>query len=276
MAGPRLDVELASRGLTASREQARAAILEGRVTVDGAVATKAGMSVSPEAVISVAEGAQFVSRGGVKLAGALDAFGIDPRGAIALDVGASTGGFTDCLLQRGAASVTAVDVGYGQLAWSLRNDARVRVLERTNVRTVDAAELGGPFDLVVIDVSFVGLAKVLPSVLGVVGEHGSVVALVKPQFEAGKGRVGKKGVVRDPAVHRDVLEGIVHAVESSGWVVRRLGWSPITGPEGNIEFWVWFARRGPHAADEPADVVAAAHAALGGERARTAGTEPRE
>jgi 23S rRNA (cytidine1920-2'-O)/16S rRNA (cytidine1409-2'-O)-methyltransferase len=263
-AGRRLDVELASRGLVASREQARAAILSGRVTVAGTVITKAGASVTPEAVITVAEGSPFVSRGGVKLASALDAFGIDPTGMRTLDVGASTGGFTDCLLQRGAVSVTAVDVGYGQLAWSLRNDARVRVLERTNIRTADPAVLGGPYDMAVIDVSFVGLAKVLPSVLPLVIESGSVVALVKPQFEAGKGRVGKKGVVRDEAVHREVLEATVRAFESEGWIVRRLGWSPITGPEGNIEFWIWAARTGERGGDEPAVVVAAAHAALGG------------
>jgi 23S rRNA (cytidine1920-2'-O)/16S rRNA (cytidine1409-2'-O)-methyltransferase len=179
-------------------------------------------------------------------------------------VGASTGGFTDCLLQRGAESVTAVDVGYGQLAWSLRNDERVRVLERTNIRTADPALIGGPFDLVVIDVSFVGLVKVLPAVDALVSGDGSIVALVKPQFEAGKGRVGKKGVVRDPAVHRDVLQSVVDAATGDGWVVRRLGWSPITGPEGNIEFWVWLSREGERGADDPATIVAAAHAALGG------------
>lgn len=264
MAGRRLDVELASRGLTASREQARAAILAGRVSVNGQVANKAGASVLPEAVIEVAEGARFVSRGGVKLSSALDRFGIDPAGARALDVGASTGGFTDCLLQRGAVSVTAVDVGYGQLAWELRNDPRVRVLERTNVRTADPADLGGPYDLAVIDVSFVGLAKVLPAVLPLVSGEGSVVALVKPQFEAGKGRVGKKGVVRDPETHTDVLAGVVSSVESQGWVVRGLGWSPITGPEGNIEFWAWLSRTGEPTHEEPHAVVAAAHEVLGG------------
>lgn len=264
MAGRRLDVEVAERGLAPSREQARAAILEGRVSVNGAVITKAGAGVAPEATIVVAAGAPFVSRGGVKLAGALDAFGIDPGGMSAIDVGASTGGFTDCLLQRGAASVTAVDVGYGQLAWSLRNDPRVRVLERTNIRSADAETLGGPYDLAVIDVSFIGLAKVLPFVLPLLAPEGSVIALVKPQFEAGKGRVGKKGVVRDAAVHRDVMEAVVHAVEAAKWVVRGLSWSPITGPEGNIEFWIWAARAGASSVDDPAAVVAAAHAALGG------------
>ncbi len=264
MAGPRLDIELASRGLAVSREQARAAILAGTVTVNGQIVTKAGAPVPTGAVIEVAEGPRFVSRGGTKLSSALDTFGIDPAGAAAIDVGASTGGFTDCLLQRGARSVTAVDVGYGQLAWQLRNDERVRVLERTNIRTADPAMLGGPYDLAVIDVSFIGLVKVLPFVLPLVTEGGSVVALVKPQFEAGKGRVGKKGVVRDPEVHRDVLESVVRGAGELGWVVRRLGWSPITGPQGNIEFWAWLSRTGKLEGDEPGAVVAAAHGALGG------------
>jgi len=264
MAGPRLDVEIVSRGLAPSREQARASVLAGRVTVDGQVVTKAGSPVRPGAEIVLAEGPRFVSRGGVKLCGALDTFGVDPAGASALDVGASTGGFTDCLLQRGAASVTAVDVGYGQLAWSLRNDPRVRVLERTNIRTAEAELLGGPYDIVVIDVSFVGLTKVLPAVLPLCSAEGNVLALVKPQFEAGKGRVGKKGVVREPQTHTDVLEAVVRAVGEHGWVVRGLTWSPITGPEGNIEFWAWLSPRGEPTSDVPAAVVAAAHEALGG------------
>lgn len=264
MTRSRLDVEIARRGLAESREKARAAILAGLVTVDGVQVTKAGTNVSAEAGIVVAESARFVSRGGHKLEGALDAFGIDVRGVCALDVGASTGGFTDCLLQRGAESVTAVDVGYGQLAWALRSDGRVRVLERTNIRTADPEEIGSGYDLAVIDVSFVGLEKVLPCVVPLVQERGSVLALVKPQFEAGKGRVGKKGVVRDPAVHHEVLMKLVDAVRSVGWVVRKLGWSPITGPEGNIEFWVWISRTGEDGADDPVDIVSAAHAALGG------------
>lgn len=264
MAGLRLDVEIVSRGLAPSREQARAAVLAGRVTVDGQVVTKAGAQVRSDSMIVVAEGQPFVSRGGTKLCGALDAFRVDPSGLIALDVGASTGGFTDCLLQRGAVSVTAVDVGYGQLAWKLRNDERVRVFERTNIRTVDPGILGGPFNLVVIDVSFVGLAKVLPAVLPLCAPEGTVLALVKPQFEAGKGRVGKKGVVRDAQTHTEVLEAVIAAAESHGWVVRGLTWSPITGPEGNIEFWAWFAPDGEPTSETPAAVVAAAHDALGG------------
>lgn len=239
-------------------------MLAGRVSVDGAVVSKAGTPVAEDAVIMVASAPRFVSRGGVKLAGALDRFEIDVSAVRALDVGASTGGFTDCLLQRGAASVTAVDVGYGQLAWSLRTDPRVRVLERTNVRTATPEVLGGPYDLVVIDVSFISLTKVLPAVLPCLAPAGQVLALVKPQFEAGKGRVGKKGVVRDPEVHREVLESVVAAATAAGWVVQGLSWSPVKGPEGNIEFWIWLSRDGEPITDEPGAVVRAAHEALGG------------
>lgn len=239
-------------------------MLAGRVSVDGAVVSKAGTPVAEDAVIMVASAPRFVSRGGVKLAGALDRFEIDVSAVRALDVGASTGGFTDCLLQRGAASVTAVDVGYGQLAWSLRTDPRVRVLERTNVRTATPEVLEGPYDLVVIDVSFISLTKVLPAVLPCLAPAGQVLALVKPQFEAGKGRVGKKGVVRDPEVHREVLESVVAAATAAGWVVRGLSWSPVKGPEGNIEFWIWLSRDGEPITDEPGAVVRAAHEALGG------------
>jgi 23S rRNA (cytidine1920-2'-O)/16S rRNA (cytidine1409-2'-O)-methyltransferase len=242
MSGNRIDVTLVDRGYFASREKARAAILAGEVKVDGQPVTKAGHAIAPDALIEVAEARRFVSRGGHKLEGALQTFGLDVTGVHALDVGASTGGFTDCLLKRGAESVAAVDVGYGQLAWELRQDPRVATFERTNIRYVDAEQIGAPFDLVVIDVSFIGLAKVLPHVVPLVAESGSVLALVKPQFEAGKGRVGKKGVVRDPAVHESVLLDVVNVVHEAGWQVRALTWSPIKGPEGNIEFWVWIAR----------------------------------
>lgn len=260
----RLDVELVERGLAPSREQARGAILAGDVTVDGRVVTKAGAAVRNESDIAVAERQRYVSRGGHKLAGALDTFGVDPKGSDALDVGASTGGFTDCLLQRGVRSVTAVDVGYGQLAWALRNDPRVRVFERTNIRTADPETLGGPYDLAVIDVSFIGLAKVLPAVRPLMRVGADCLALVKPQFEAGKGRIGKKGVVRDPLVHRDVLEAVVCSAADVGWVTKALTFSPITGPEGNIEFWAWLSCGGEPVAVDVAGVVDAAHAALGG------------
>jgi len=260
----RIDQLLADRGLCPSREQARRAVLAGEVKVDGEVVTKAGHLVDEDAELSVAEKPRFVSRGGTKLEGALDDFGLDVQGLRVIDVGASTGGFTDCVLQRGAAEVTAVDVGYGQLAWSLRSDPRVRVFERTNIRTADAEALGAPFDLAVVDVSFISLRTVFESVVALLGESGQLVALVKPQFEIGKGRVGKKGVVRNESDHAEVLDNVRAAVEEAGWVVRGLTFSPITGPEGNIEFWLWAAREGVAADVEPEAVARAAHEALGG------------
>lgn len=262
MSGTRADIALVERGLFPSRAAARAAILAGEVRADGEVIAKAGQPLPQDAAVEVAERPRYVSRGGRKLEGALSAFGLDVTGAVALDVGASTGGFTDCLLQHGAVSVVALDVGYGQLAWRLRTDPRVRVLERTNIRTVDPAQLEGPFDVVVIDVSFIGLVKVLPYVLPLVAENGVVAALVKPQFEAGKGRVGKKGVVRDPSTHEAVLEDVVAFVAEQGWAVRSLAFSPIKGPEGNIEFWALIAHEGPMDTS-PAQVVRRAHEVLG-------------
>jgi 23S rRNA (cytidine1920-2'-O)/16S rRNA (cytidine1409-2'-O)-methyltransferase len=263
MVRQRADVTLVERGLFPSRERARAAIMAGDVRVGGEPLRKAGEMVDPDALFEVVEVPEFVSRGGLKLAGALENFGLDVRHARALDVGASTGGFTDCLLQQGAAEVTALDVGYGQLAWRLRQDERVHVLERTNIRSVQRGQLGAPFDVIVVDVSFISLVKVLPHIVPLLSEEGDLVALVKPQFEAGKGRVGKKGVVRDPAVHTDVLDMAVRAAGEHGLVVRGLTWSPLRGPEGNIEFWLWASRRGDSATIDPADVVAGAHSELG-------------
>ncbi len=260
----RIDAELVDRGLFTSRERARAAVLAGEVRVGGEVVTKAGHPVSEDAVIEVAERQRYVSRGGDKLAGALEEFEVAIEGRRAIDVGASTGGFTDCLLQRGVASVCAVDVGYGQLAWSLRTDDRVRVFERTNIRHADPAELGAPFDIVVIDVSFISLRVVMESLLRLLGESGDMVALVKPQFEAGKGRVGKRGVVKDPEVHVDVLEAAVATAEDGGLVIRGLTFSPIKGPEGNIEFWMWAARDGEPTKLTAREVALAAHETLGG------------
>lgn len=261
--GRRADVELVERGLFPSHERARAAILAGEVKADGVPVLKAGQPLAPGASVEVAERPKYVSRGGHKIEGGLDAFGLDVAGMRVLDVGASTGGFTDCVLKRGAVSVVALDVGYGQLAWSLRNDSRVTVVERTNFKNADLDALGAPFDLVVVDVSFIAFANVLPRVLAAAGPNGQVVGLVKPQFEVGKGRVGKKGVVRDPAVHTDVLESVCAAVERAGWVVRGLTWSPLKGPEGNIEFWVWLEAHGEPTQTRPADIVSAAHRELG-------------
>ena len=261
----RADAALVEAGLFASREQAKAAILAGRVTLSGhGPVIKAGADVADDAVFEVESGPEFVSRGGVKLAGALDTFGLAVEGLRAIDVGASTGGFTDCLLQRGVVSVTALDVGYGQLAWKLRCDERVTVLERTNIRQVDGSVPGVPFDLAVIDVSFIGLGKVLPHVRPLLTESGRIVTLVKPQFEAGKARVGKRGVVRDAAVHTDVLETVARDAAEAGFVVEMATWSPITGPEGNIEFWFLLSMTGERPEIDFAALVAAAHAAVGG------------
>jgi len=259
----RADAILVDRGLFPSREQARAAILAGRVRVAGQPVTKAGQPLDDSVEFDITPLPEYVSRGGHKLEGALKAFDIDVSGKRAIDVGASTGGFTDRLLKGGAISVTAVDVGYGQLAWSLRTDERVTVVERTNIRTADPVALGAPFELAVVDVSFISLEKVLPALCALLAEDGEVVALVKPQFEAGKGRVGKKGVVRDPAVHRDVLERVIEASVREGFGVRGLTFSPIRGPEGNIEFWIWLARGGESAEVDPAALVEQAHDTLG-------------
>lgn len=227
--------------------------------------TKAGTMVAEGADdIAIAQRPRYVSRGGDKLAGAMAAFSVPIEGRSAADIGASTGGFTDFLLKHGAKSVVAVDVGYGQLAWSLRNDPRVTVHERTNVRHVDPDVLGAPFGLVVVDVSFISLRTILPVLQRLIGDEGDIIALVKPQFEAGKGKVGKRGVVRDADTHREVLEQVVSAVGEHGLVVRGITFSPITGPEGNIEFWIWASRDGEPLGSGVAEVVAAAHERLRG------------
>lgn len=263
MARRRADAALVEAGLFASREQAKAAILAGRVSVDGRPLLKAGADVGDGVTFAIEPAQEYVSRGGHKLAGALDDFQISVEGTRAVDVGASTGGFTDCLLQRGATSVTAIDVGYGQLAWKLRCDERVTVLERTNIRAVGPDVPGAPFDLAVIDVSFIGLGKVLPHLTGLLTADGEVVALVKPQFEAGKARVGKRGVVRDAAVHADVLQTVEREARDAGYVAKGMTWSPITGPEGNIEFWIRLARSGEPVVTDHEALVRVAHEALG-------------
>lgn len=234
MAKVRLDVLLTEKGLAESRSKAQALIMAGKVRVGEQVVTKAGTQVSPDADLAVEEDLPYVSRGGLKLAGALDTFALDPSDAVCADVGASTGGFTDVLLQCGAARVYAIDVGYGQLAWKLRQDERVVVMERTNARYLET--LPEPIDLVTIDASFISLKLIFPAAVKWLKSGASVVALVKPQFEAGKKQVGKGGVVRDPSVHRQVLEkAVVDAVEN-GLTVADLTVSPITGPAGNHEF----------------------------------------
>jgi len=261
----RLDVELVRRGLAPSRTRAVAVIVAGRVCVSGALATTAARQVDAAEAIVVApepSGPDFVSRGGTKLAGALDAFRLDVTGTRAIDVGASTGGFTDCLLRRGAAHVIAIDVGRGQLAWTLRNDERVTVRERTNVRELAAGAVDPPADLCVADLSFISLRTVAPNLCALTTASADFVLLVKPQFEAGRARVGKGGIVRDPVVHGAVLRDVVSGLDASGLGVRALSVSPLRGADGNVEFF-FPARRGPATVDE-ADierVVTAAHGA---------------
>ena len=248
----RLDAELVRRGLGRSRAHAAELIAQGRVSVAGQTATKAATGVSTDAAIVVREdGASpsFASRGGHKLQGALTAFapaGLVVAGRRCLDAGASTGGFTDVLLRHGAASVVAVDVGYGQLAWGLRTDARVVVLDRTNVRDLTPDLVGGPVDLVVGDLSFISLRLVLDPLIGVVDPAGDLVLMVKPQFEVGKDRVGKGGVVRDPELRAEAVTAVADSLDARGWGVRDVAVSPLPGPSGNIEYFVW-ARRGPAA-----------------------------
>ncbi len=236
----RLDVAVQSQGLVETRELARRVIMAGEVTVDGQVIFKPGSRVRSDALIALKARPRFVSRGGDKLAEALARFSIDPTGWVCADVGASTGGFTDCLLQHGAVRVYAIDVGYGQLAWQLRQDARVIVLERTNVRYLD--QLEELIHFASIDVSFISVGHILPSVSKWLDETGQIVVLVKPQFEAGRSDVGKGGVVRDPAVHRKVLTAVIGYANSEGFRVLGLIPSPLRGPSGNIEFLLWLKR----------------------------------
>ncbi|HXO18000.1 MAG TPA: TlyA family RNA methyltransferase [Candidatus Dormibacteraeota bacterium] len=239
----RLDAIVAERG-EMTRSQARSLIMEGRVSVEGVVATKAGQSVAPDARIAIERRRRFVSRGGEKLEHALQAFAVDVRGRDALDVGASTGGFTDCLLQRGAASVTAVDVGYGQLDWRLRNDPRVRVMERVNFRLLPDDAFPAGFDVVTADTSFISVRTILARAVAYLREAGTVVALVKPQFEAGRDRVGSGGVVRDRQTHRDVLRDLRAASVAIGLAPVALTASPLLGPAGNREFLMELRRTG--------------------------------
>jgi 23S rRNA (cytidine1920-2'-O)/16S rRNA (cytidine1409-2'-O)-methyltransferase len=253
----RLDAELVRRGLARSREHARELVEQRRVTVAGAVATKPATQVTTDAALVVREDRDrpsYVSRGGHKLAGALQAFGergLEVRDRRCLDAGASTGGFTDVLLRAGAREVLAVDVGYGQLAWSLRQDPRVVVHDRTNVRELDPSLVGDPVDLVVGDLSFISLRLLLPSLLAVVDPDGDLVLMVKPQFEVGRERVGKGGVVRDPALRAEAVLAVAEAAAAAGWGSRAVTTSPLPGPSGNVEYFLWL-RRGPGHVDASA------------------------
>ncbi len=239
-AGVRLDRLLVDRGLAPSRERAQRLVLAGEVLVDDRPVTKAGTLVAADATLRLRTApSPYVSRGGEKLAGALDAFGLDVTDRVVVDVGASTGGFTDCLLRRGARRVLAVDVGYGQLAWSLRQDPRVVVVERTNARALVAGDLPETPDVATIDVSFISLTLVLPAVRAVVAPGGVVVAMVKPQFEAGRSAVGKGGVVRDPAARAAAVERVRAAAEALGYRVLGQADSVLPGPKGNVEVFLY-------------------------------------
>jgi 23S rRNA (cytidine1920-2'-O)/16S rRNA (cytidine1409-2'-O)-methyltransferase len=242
----RLDTLLLDRGLYPSRTRAAAAVIAGDVHLGAGRlrAEKPGQLVPEDVEIDVAQPPPYVSRGGIKLANALDALGLDVTGRHALDVGASTGGFTDCLLQRGAARVTALDVAYGELAMALRADERVAVIERVNARAVDPALLPYAPDLVVADVSFISLTKVLPAVLACCAPLYDALVMVKPQFEVGKDRLGKGGVVRDPSLRAAAVTAVAEAAAAQGWGARGVATSPLPGPSGNVEFFLWL-RRGP-------------------------------
>ena len=266
MAKQRLDVLLVEQGLVPSRERAKTSIMAGLVFVDGQRVDKPGALVKADAALRVAgDSIGYVSRGGLKLARAVESFGLDLAGAVAADIGASTGGFTDCMLQNGAAKVYAVDVGYGQLAWTLRNDPRVVNMERTNARALTPEAIGELLDFASVDVAFISLEKVLPAVRSLLRPGGEIAALIKPQFEAGREKVGKKGVVRDPAVHIEVIARVADWCASHGLSPLALDYSPVKGPEGNIEYLLHLrAEEGAGAvgAEEIERIVAGAHAAL--------------
>lgn len=240
----RLDVLLTEQGYFDSREKAKAAIMAGRILVNNNKVDKAGTQVAEDVKITVTgKDLPYVSRGGYKLEKAIKVFDLPLKNAVMADIGASTGGFTDCALQNGVAKVYAVDVGYGQLAWSLRTDERVVVLEKTNARYLTDKEIPEPLDLITIDASFISLTLLLPALYPLLKAEGSLMALIKPQFEAGREKVGKKGVVRDPAVHGEVIGKVINCAVNLGFEVFGLDYSPIKGPEGNIEYLLWLRKQ---------------------------------
>ena len=262
----RLDVLLVKRNLAASREKAKAIIMSGNVFVNGNREDKAGTTFDEEKAQIEIKGhtLPYVSRGGLKLEKAIEVFGVDVKGKVCMDIGASTGGFTDCMLQNGAKKVFAVDVGYGQLAWKLRCDDRVVNLERTNIRYVTAEDIGEALDFASVDVAFISLKLVLPVAFQLLKENGGVVALIKPQFEAGKEKVGKKGVVKEQSTHIEVVRAIYDFAQEAGFSVLGLSFSPIKGPEGNIEYLIYL-KKGGETTVQPEDaesVVACSHEVL--------------
>ena len=264
----RLDVLLVQRGLAPSREKAKAMIMEGNVYVNGQKEDKAGAGFDPEAPIEVrGHTLAYVSRGGLKLEKAMKEFDLSLDGMVCMDIGASTGGFTDCMLQNGASKVYAVDVGYGQFAWKLRQDPRVVCMEKTNIRYVTPEDIGELLDFASVDVSFISLTKVLGPAKELLKDNGEMVCLIKPQFEAGREKVGKKGVVRDPKVHLEVIEKVLDFAMEQGFSILHLSFSPIKGPEGNIEYLVHLKKDAQSACDgavHAVQVVEAAHGTLSG------------
>ncbi len=262
----RLDILVYEKGFAESREKAKAIIMAGQVYVDNQKADKCGTSYDENANIEVRGSVlKYVSRGGLKLEKAIDNFGLDLNGAVAMDIGASTGGFTDCMLQNGAKKVYSIDVGYGQLAWKLRTDERVVNLERTNMRKVTREQVSDAIDFFSVDVSFISLRLILPVARELMAENAEAVCLIKPQFEAGREKVGKKGVVRDPSVHVEVVRGIFDFCLQSGFDVLDLDFSPIKGPEGNIEYLIHLKKSDdPKAYTDvtPEQLVKASHEAL--------------
>lgn len=256
----RLDIFMVEEGLVPSRSSAQAMIMAGEVFVNGQKAAKAGEGVAGDERIEIrSKSLQFVSRGGLKLDKAMKVFPLVLKDKICMDIGASTGGFTDCMLQNGAKKVYSIDVGYGQLAWKLRQDERVVNLERTNIRYVTAAEIPDKIDFFSVDVSFISLALVLPVAYQLTEEEGAGVCLIKPQFEAGKEKVGKKGVVRDPAVHRAVIEQVAAFTKEIGFKIYGLDYSPVKGPEGNIEYLLYIGKSGEERAIDISAVVEMSH-----------------
>ncbi|MDD6550210.1 MAG: TlyA family RNA methyltransferase [Lachnospiraceae bacterium] len=260
----RLDVLLVEKGLAPSREKAKAYIMEGKVFVENQREDKPGTNFDENSKIELhGKKLAYVSRGGLKLEKALKTFPVDLDGAICMDIGASTGGFTDCMLQNGAAKVYSVDVGYGQFDWSLRQDPRVVLMEKTNVRYLKSEDIGEQLDFASCDVSFISLSKILPAIFPILTENGTMVCLIKPQFEAGRENVGKRGVVKNPKVHREVITEVFGFTETLGFTVKGLTYSPIKGPNGNIEYLMYIAKNGGESAQiDVAAAVAEAHEAL--------------
>ncbi len=270
MAKIRLDAYLVANGMTQSRERAKALIMAGQVYIKNQKCDKAGTMIDEtEKDIEIrGEQLKYVSRGGLKLEKAMEVFPISLSGKTAMDIGASTGGFTDCMLQNGAKKVYAVDVGYGQFAWKLRQDERVVNMERTNIRYVTPEDIGEPIDFASIDVSFISLKLVLPVAYDLLSENGEIVALIKPQFEAGRGQVGKKGVVRDKKVHFEVIRTVLDFTADTGFITKDISFSPVKGPEGNIEYLAYLIKDSEKGLssdisdDEIIKIVEESHAAL--------------